>query len=98
MGIFKLDMMPIKFEFAFWNDHDMLEVQIQNQLMKTEKRKRLAVTLDNEPELILAERYPLQKSHSEKILKRVIVVLPISCYFLFQMTCTILLSCNLKSM
>jgi hypothetical protein len=97
VSIFNLNMMPIQLELALWNYHDVFEVQIQNQLMKSKKRKRLTVILNNKPEFILAERYSLQKSHSKKIFKRIIVVLPISCYFLFQMTCKIFLSRNLES-
>ena len=98
MRILELYMMPIQFELTFWNDHDMLEVQIQNQLMKTEKWKRITTILDNQPEFILAEWNSLKESHFEKILKRVIVILPKGCYFLFQVPSAIFLSCDFKSM
>jgi hypothetical protein len=59
VSVFNLNMMPIQLELALWNHHNVLEIQIQDQLMKTKKGKRLTVTLDNKPEFIFAERYPL---------------------------------------
>lgn len=88
--------MPVYFQPALGHHHKMLHLQIQHQLVVTEQRKRLAAVLDNQPQLSLTKRHPLEKSHSKKILKRIIVVLPISCYFLFQLPCEIFLSCNLK--
>lgn len=96
MSIVELNIMPVHLEPALRNDHNVFQVEIQDQVMKTEKRKRLRATLDNQPQFILSERYAFKKSHFEKILKGVIVVLPIGCYFLFKMSGAVFLSGDLE--
>jgi hypothetical protein len=69
MAISELNMMPIHLKFSFRNDHDMFEVQVHNQFMKTKERKTLTTTFDNKPDLTFREGNTFKKSHFEKILK-----------------------------